>query len=102
MGGQGSSARIAMVTIFPSARCALAVNGQAAAPPTSRMNSRRFTRSPDRRQLRRQLVVAQRAATMSTASNECPCQYVRYFTHRNEQFLDEVCPSRGTPARGQV
>jgi hypothetical protein len=43
MGGQGSIARIPIVTIFPPDRCALAVSGQAAAPPTSPMNSRRFT-----------------------------------------------------------
>jgi hypothetical protein len=42
MGGQGSVARIPIVTIFPPVRCALAVSGQAAAPATSPINSRRF------------------------------------------------------------
>src|SRR6478672_1651355 len=46
MGGQGSIARIPIVTIFPRC-CALAVSGQAAAPPTSPMNSRRFIPSLD-------------------------------------------------------
>jgi hypothetical protein len=49
IGDQGSIARIPIVIIFPLACCALPVSGQAAAPPTSPMNSRRFIRSPARR-----------------------------------------------------
>jgi hypothetical protein len=40
MGGNGSIAKIPMVTIFPG--CARAASGQAAAPLRSVMNSRRF------------------------------------------------------------
>src|SRR5262245_15435225 len=46
MDGQGSIARTPMVAILPRC-CALAVSGQAAAPPTSPMNSRRFIPSLD-------------------------------------------------------
>jgi hypothetical protein len=41
IGGQGSLARIPTVTIFPAARCALAVSGQAAAPPKQLTKYRR-------------------------------------------------------------
>src|SRR5215471_20376111 len=47
--------------------------------------------------LRQQLVAPHLAATMSSASAVPPFRCVMYFTHLNEQFLDEVCPSRRHP-----
>ncbi len=47
--------------------------------------------------LRHQLVAPHLAASMSSASAVAPCQSVKYFTHLNAQFLDEVCPSHRHP-----